>query len=594
MSEPAPQRLAGWLAAVWLAFLLPTGPSGLACAAVLAGGAVLRAIRARGEAFRPRPAVVRVLLAASVAIPFLPGRLAEAPAAVAVWIASVLLLRPLAGARRQGILLCAIVALANRVLDPGADVSGAFPVFHVAVLMLLAHQMFAPEGSARGIREILLRSLRLVVPVALAVTTGFWFFPSLSSRTHVAFAGFADGLDPGEFSGLRVGRGTAMVAAFEPGLPVPPASALYWRARVLEKNDGLRWSGGPVATSPGARSGRPVTWCQSLLVAPGRPLAPLDFPLTAYGEVVESATAFAAESTNSQPDDPPQPGIASGSLAVPSDVLADPAVCALARELVVPGRETRATLDAMARFLSEAGFEYSAHPGRMRGIGELLTSRRKGFCGHYAAACANLLRIGGVPARVVTGYRGGRWNPWTHTITVRDSDAHAWVEAWDPPAREWIRFDPTDAVAPDLARRIETDREPARWPWHRSVSTFAAGIFSKLQKSAAEAPPSVAWMMASALALGLAVRIFLRGRAARAPLADLEHFARRRRMPRLPGETPLEWIARLRDAAGNGSTRAALDQFADAYDRCLYSPKGESARPDLVASGARLRRSKPE
>lgn len=535
----------------------------------------------------PAVALWRSLLTASVMIPFLPGALVGVPAGVAVWVASVLLLRPLTGARGQWILLCAIVPLATRALDPGADVPGYFPVFHVAILMLLAHQLFAPEGSARGIREILLRSLRLVVPVALAVTVGFWFFPSLSSRTSIAFAGFADGLDPGEFSALRAGRGTALVAEFPGGGPVPPASSLYWRAGVLEKNDGLRWFREPGQGSPAARRSSVATWSPFLVIASGRPLAPLDCPLTPYGEIQDSDAVFPTESTCEPADDPPLEAIASGCVSVPPEVLADPAVLAMARELVSPSRETRENLDAIARFLSTSGFEYSTRPGRMRGVGEFLTARRQGCCGHYAAACANLLRIGGIPARVVTGYRGGRWNPWTRTISVRDSDAHAWVEAWAPSARHWIRFDPTDSVAPDLARRIETDREPARWPWHRSASTFAAGIFSKLGKSVARPPPAAAWSIAAALALALAGWVLLRGRAVRPPLADLENFARRRAMPRLPGETPLAWISRLRAAAG--SDDAALARFATAYERCVYSPDGESARPELAAAAAHLR-----
>ena len=40
------------------------------------------------------------------------------------------------------------------------------------------------------------------------------------------------------------------------------------------------------------------------------------------------------------------------------------------------------------------------------------------------------MRAAGVPARVVTGYQGGEFNPVDGYVTVRQSDAHAWAEVW--------------------------------------------------------------------------------------------------------------------------------------------------------------------
>jgi hypothetical protein len=61
-----------------------------------------------------------------------------------------------------------------------------------------------------------------------------------------------------------------------------------------------------------------------------------------------------------------------------------------------------------------------------------------------------LLRAGGIPARVVTGYQGGEMNPRGGYMIVRHSDAHAWAEALID--GQWRRYDPTAAVAPN---RIE-------------------------------------------------------------------------------------------------------------------------------------------
>jgi hypothetical protein len=62
------------------------------------------------------------------------------------------------------------------------------------------------------------------------------------------------------------------------------------------------------------------------------------------------------------------------------------------------------------------------------------------------------MRAGGVPARVVTGYQGGEWNPIGGYLVVRQSDAHAWAEVWID-GRGWRRIDPTAIVAPERLRR---------------------------------------------------------------------------------------------------------------------------------------------
>jgi hypothetical protein len=58
-----------------------------------------------------------------------------------------------------------------------------------------------------------------------------------------------------------------------------------------------------------------------------------------------------------------------------------------------------------------------------------------------------LMRAGGVPARVVTGYLGGIWNRYGEYLYITQSDAHAWAEVWLD-GRGWVRVDPTAVVAP--------------------------------------------------------------------------------------------------------------------------------------------------
>ena len=110
---------------------------------------------------------------------------------------------------------------------------------------------------------------------------------------------------------------------------------------------------------------------------------------------------------------------------------------------------------------------YQDHPNRFhpfRGAWELLTERPGELVNGIPFAGTLLLILvthefahyvyskrHGVPARVVTGYLGGEYNALGEYLIVRQSDAHAWAEAWLQD-RGWVRIDPTLAVAPE---RIE-------------------------------------------------------------------------------------------------------------------------------------------
>jgi hypothetical protein len=59
-----------------------------------------------------------------------------------------------------------------------------------------------------------------------------------------------------------------------------------------------------------------------------------------------------------------------------------------------------------------------------------------------------MMRAAGVPARVVTGYLGGNWNPIGGYYAIRQSQAHAWTEIWID-GEGWVRIDPTAVVAPE-------------------------------------------------------------------------------------------------------------------------------------------------
>jgi transglutaminase-like putative cysteine protease len=71
-----------------------------------------------------------------------------------------------------------------------------------------------------------------------------------------------------------------------------------------------------------------------------------------------------------------------------------------------------------------------------------LFHRKKGHCEYFASAMAVMLRVIGIPSRVITGFQSGVFNPISGSQLIRSSDAHSWVEAWLPD-RGWTTFDPT-------------------------------------------------------------------------------------------------------------------------------------------------------
>jgi hypothetical protein len=59
---------------------------------------------------------------------------------------------------------------------------------------------------------------------------------------------------------------------------------------------------------------------------------------------------------------------------------------------------------------------------------------------------AVMLRTHGVAARVVNGFLPGEYNETSGAYTVRQSDAHSWVEVYFPETRSWVTFDPTPSA----------------------------------------------------------------------------------------------------------------------------------------------------
>lgn len=105
-----------------------------------------------------------------------------------------------------------------------------------------------------------------------------------------------------------------------------------------------------------------------------------------------------------------------------------------------------------------------------------LFEHQQGHCEYYASALTLMARSLGIPARVVTGYIASDYNAVTGQYTVRESNAHAWVEAEIAP-NQWRTFDGTppsdfhDIHVPDpgFFRSLSKMYESVEFLWGRIV-----------------------------------------------------------------------------------------------------------------------------
>jgi hypothetical protein len=97
------------------------------------------------------------------------------------------------------------------------------------------------------------------------------------------------------------------------------------------------------------------------------------------------------------------------------------------------------------------GFRYTERPPEpgsgVEPLDAFLFDSKRGYCQHFSGAMALLLRMGGVPARVATGFSPGGYSKRQQAWIVRDTDAHSWVEAWFE-GHGWVTLDPTPAATP--------------------------------------------------------------------------------------------------------------------------------------------------
>jgi transglutaminase-like putative cysteine protease len=319
------------------------------------------------------------------------------------------------------------------------------------------------------------RMLALSAPLAVIlfllfprVPGPFWALPS-SAR---AVSGLADEMTPGDVSDLTLSDAPAFRVRFRGA--VPPPVERYWRGPVLHDFDGATWRRSRaqfLPIQPLTFSGPAYSYRMLLEPNNRRWLFALDLPARWSGDepasqaydyqlllanpVTQPLSYELASYTHGQSAGPLALSVRRRETRLPAD--RNPRTQALAAELRSAHPGDRGFVLAVLDLFAHQGFVYTLTPPKLErdSVDDFLFHTRSGFCEHYASAFTTLMRAGGIPARVVTGYQGGVYNRVGGYWYVSQADAHAWSEIWLE-GSGWQRVDPTAVVAPDrLARGAE-------------------------------------------------------------------------------------------------------------------------------------------
>jgi hypothetical protein len=536
------------------------------------------------------------------------------------------------------------------------DFATALCLLIAFALLVVALIQFHRGASPGAIWPPLSTTCKLLIQAAPLVVLFFLLFPRINAGFRFelrgmrsANTGFSDRLSPGSIAALANSSEVAFRAEF-PGSSGRPSGPMYWRGLVMWRCNGMEWrapyaprsksasstlaiagSGGlPVQSPRGKEIQQRITlaphgarWMFALdrpiKTAPGAMLARGDYLSSV--QPIRKARRYDVVSSEFSENEITAKERAE-ALEVPASI--SPAVRDLAYSWSVQNPDSRGVVNSALQFFRTQGFLYSLTPGEYDDLEEFLFRRRVGFCEHYAASFATLMRLAGIPARVVVGYLGGEYNDLGHFFLVRQADTHAWCEVWLP-EKGWTRVDPTAAVAPGrasldftsfLETRIASGQMGSRsnaliaqllrsafftnvrfiwqtlsYEWDTRLLAFDADVQEVLLTSMgiASRGPFVLVIEILLVAIALLAIYFgwmqLRTRSRMDRVKALyQYFCRktaRLGVPRDPCEGPLDFARRAAQSLPNESDR--IRQIADAYVLLRYAPQPAPGMLDRFA-----------
>ena len=319
--------------------------------------------------------------------------------------------------------------------------------------------------SAKQSSKLLLMALPLAVFLLLFLPKmpAFWQLPG----PKLAKTGLSEQVDPFDIAKLSNSDELVFRATFN---NPPPATPYYWRAIIHDEFNGNAWLASDFLKYSNQQTNQNLITEQSILIANYSVIAEPATQKWLYGLTYStsnsknvSANALGLLRKNSYQAKSLQYDVASYQFSVDSlnefernrytflSLKQNIKTNKFALQLKEQVTNEQAFYDALLAYFVEQNFTYTLTPTPMSGdntLDQFLFDNKRGFCGHYASAAAYIFRVAGIPARVVSGYLGGEYNSDNNTLTVRQYDAHAWVEVYLQNTG-WTIFDATAVVAPE-------------------------------------------------------------------------------------------------------------------------------------------------
>ncbi len=330
----------------------------------------------------------------------------------------------------------------------------------------------------------------------------------VGTGTQIEAAGFTDEVTLDTIGQIRNNRNVAVRMLYQ-GASQPEAADVRIKAATFDLYQRGSWRRSPLRGGlprvQGVRfrlaPGEPVRWVEMWL----QPLRTQSLPLPVEALVVEPRSPDLVVDQGGAVSFPVTPlevrnyrvGLAdhpvlTGSVPRPADVEpaldlsgVTPPISDLAHQMAGTGNSA----ERAARLEQVLSHDYTyttnlAAPKGDNAIEDFLFRTKSGHCEYFASSMVLMLRSQGIPARLVTGFLGGEYNPFEGYFIVRQSNAHAWVEAWLPD-RGWALFDPTPpagrpaAAEEGLSLLMRQAWDFVLFRWDRYVLTF--GLADQLQ-----------------------------------------------------------------------------------------------------------------
>lgn len=332
----------------------------------------------------------------------------------------------------------------------------------VSLVVLTFHSSAATQAvPASGMKRIV--SVALAMPVASLPLVLLFFF--ILPRTQYPLwnflnvggakvTGFSDKVEPGSTSSV----GAVRTVAFRVKCRKLPKSRLYWRGIVLNSFDGNAWvRREPPGTESGvAKTGETVQ--QTIFPEPGRApqMLALNIPRMVSGVRLTSNPdcTYQRRGTTGGHEKYEALSSLSDTIALKNGIAAEfylnlpprlsQRMIALGTSIAGVGKTDAEKTAFLGDFFRAGRFTYatSGLPVGEQPLDAFLFEKKKGNCEFFASSYAVLLRLAGVPARLVGGYYGGDYNELGGYYVVTEDMAHVWVEAYLS-GRGWVTIDPS-------------------------------------------------------------------------------------------------------------------------------------------------------